>query len=66
MTKIDRKMQFCDNQTRRAELTGKQLQEVTDSGRLYRHVGKMFMITNKQEITMSLKADIGIKTVEKK
>eukprot|EP00927_Polykrikos_kofoidii_P050854 TRINITY_DN44702_c0_g1_i1.p1 TRINITY_DN44702_c0_g1~~TRINITY_DN44702_c0_g1_i1.p1 ORF type:complete len:230 (-),score=61.97 TRINITY_DN44702_c0_g1_i1:90-779(-) len=65
MKKVERKMQVCGVEAHRSNLTRQDLQDVPDDGKVYRQVGKMFMVSKKADISKSLQAMVAVKTVEK-
>mmetsp|Transcript_107021 Transcript_107021/g.309542 ORF Transcript_107021/g.309542 Transcript_107021/m.309542 type:complete len:149 (+) Transcript_107021:46-492(+) len=54
----------CEVESKRSELTAKELEPLPDDSKLYRQVGKMFLLQPKKDMTNYLNATSAMKTVE--
>eukprot|EP00929_Paragymnodinium_shiwhaense_P113424 TRINITY_DN81719_c0_g1_i1.p1 TRINITY_DN81719_c0_g1~~TRINITY_DN81719_c0_g1_i1.p1 ORF type:complete len:213 (+),score=92.27 TRINITY_DN81719_c0_g1_i1:79-717(+) len=66
MNKVDRKIKICQIEQKRAKLTHTQLCEVADDSKLYRSIGRMFMMSRKKDMEVSLQAQQAMQAVEEK
>mmetsp|Transcript_110546 Transcript_110546/g.155163 ORF Transcript_110546/g.155163 Transcript_110546/m.155163 type:complete len:208 (+) Transcript_110546:62-685(+) len=64
MKQIEGKIKHCLLEGKRAELTEKELQPMPEEMKVYRQVGKMFILQPKSDLARSLKAQVALKTVE--
>eukprot|EP00931_Biecheleriopsis_adriatica_P074160 TRINITY_DN48280_c0_g1_i1.p1 TRINITY_DN48280_c0_g1~~TRINITY_DN48280_c0_g1_i1.p1 ORF type:complete len:214 (+),score=78.59 TRINITY_DN48280_c0_g1_i1:120-761(+) len=64
MKQVEAKLKHYMMEAKRAELTEKELQPLPDSSKVYRQVGKMFILQPKADLAMSLKAQQALKSVE--
>mmetsp|Transcript_96268 Transcript_96268/g.269375 ORF Transcript_96268/g.269375 Transcript_96268/m.269375 type:complete len:149 (-) Transcript_96268:53-499(-) len=54
----------CEVESKRSELTVKELEPLPDDCKLYRQVGKMFLLQPKPDLTTHLNATAALKSVE--
>lgn len=66
MNKVDRKMKICQMEQKRAQLTGTVLNEITDETKIWKGVGRMFMMSRKKDMEVQLQAQQGLQAVEEK
>mmetsp|Transcript_97709 Transcript_97709/g.174065 ORF Transcript_97709/g.174065 Transcript_97709/m.174065 type:complete len:200 (+) Transcript_97709:96-695(+) len=64
MKQVEGKIKHCMLEAKRAELTEKELVPLSDDSKIYRQVGKMFILQPKPVLTRSLKAQCAVKSVE--
>eukprot|EP00440_Ansanella_granifera_P009255 gb/GFBE01010031.1/.p1 GENE.gb/GFBE01010031.1/~~gb/GFBE01010031.1/.p1 ORF type:complete len:214 (+),score=59.84 gb/GFBE01010031.1/:1-642(+) len=64
MKQVEGKVKHCMIEARRAELTEKEIEPMADESKIYRQVGKMFILQPKPALTRSLKAQCALKSVE--
>ncbi|CAE7264191.1 unnamed protein product [Symbiodinium necroappetens] len=64
MKQVEGKIKHCLLEGKRAELTEKELQPMPEEMKVYRQVGKMFILQPKSDLARSLKAQAALKTVE--
>lgn len=66
MNKVDRKMKICQMEQKRSKLTGTVLTEITDNCKIYKGVGRMFMMSRKKDLEVQLQAQEAMNAVEEK
>ncbi|CAJ1358551.1 unnamed protein product [Effrenium voratum] len=64
MKQVEGKIKHCMLEAKRAELTEKELKPMPDTLKVYRQVGKMFILQPKADMAKSLKAQVAVKTLE--
>lgn len=64
MKQVEGKIKHCALEAKRAELTEKELKPLPENLKVYRQVGKMFILQPKPDLAKSLKAQMALKTVE--
>ncbi|CAE7782458.1 PFD1 [Symbiodinium pilosum] len=64
MKQVEGKIKHCMMEAKRAELTEKELQPMPEDLKVYRQVGKMFILQPKPDLARSLKAQVAVKTLE--
>ena len=64
MKQVEGKIKHCALEAKRAELTEKELKPLPEDLKVYRQVGKMFILQPKPDLARSLKAQVAVKTVE--
>mmetsp|Transcript_53571 Transcript_53571/g.100410 ORF Transcript_53571/g.100410 Transcript_53571/m.100410 type:complete len:202 (+) Transcript_53571:64-669(+) len=64
MKQVEGKIKHCMLEAKRAELTEKELKPMPDDLKVYRQVGKMFILQPKPDLSRSLKAQVAVKTLE--
>lgn len=61
---VEEKQKMCIIETKRAQLTRKQLEDLPDESILYRQVGRAFMKGLKKEVVMNMQAQEALKQIE--